>query len=133
MTTYLECYLLKRYGEEALFHASKVKPGETGFVKTFLPSGVMVACDTEDTKATVFLNNPFRVRIKMYEDNSDIDGEDILGDKPIKLTGDQMVAIRPRRRHPSREVVVYHVSDDDEGYDDDSSLVPDDGGFLLGV
>lgn len=134
MSVEVECYRLRRCGEDTLEKSLSVAPGDHVSTNYLGKVRVLTFCDISNEICHVWLRGSFlrkHVFAALYDGEDDIEGKPVLLDSenPVRLKKQQNLRIRSRRG-PKKEVYVYLDSDDDpedisvDPPVDDNVLVP---------
>lgn len=132
MSVEIDCYRLKRKGDDKLEKSFSLDPGSFKLVNYFRNIRLLAFCAHENEFSRVIIKGRspgINISLKLYEDDADEKGKWIFpeSDKSVLLTGKQQLSICSERGKYRKQVFIY--LDRDNGNDHEEEPIAPEGEF----
>ena len=122
------CFRVSINKQDKLY-TSSIKKGDIDIIDFIKPMRVLVVCDADNTKGTVWVKNSYGVAARIFEDDEDEKGREVNLRKPVKFSDPQFIALLDR--YGRRGMLIAHSREDDE--DPGNMVTPPAVDDLIGV
>lgn len=109
MSIEAECFRVRRWKDDTLVRSDTVHRGASETLPYLQRIQILATCDVDNSSGTIRLKTPIRrsrkLSVTLFESDDDLEGRKVSYSQPIKITGEQELAIFHRAE--KKEIVIF--------------------------